>query len=89
MKILYWLYWFVSDYRSISRLLAREDEPQYFCAANIITFLALYEKREIYTVYHIQGGHWVHIIDHLLTTFKISLRLLYFAKFLEFSFQLN
>ena len=37
---------------------------------------------------HKQGGHWVHIIDHLWTTFKISLRLLYFAKFLEFSIEL-
>ena len=24
---------------------------------------------------NIQGGHWVDIIDHLSTTFKISLRL--------------
>ena len=37
---------------------------------------------------NIQGGHWVDIIDHLSTTLKISLRLLYFAQFLEFSFQL-
>ena len=43
---------------------------------------------QLYTM-SMQGGHWVHIMDHLWTTFKISLRLLYFAKFLEFSFQLN